>query len=156
MTGWVPSVVPYMQSARVSIVPMRYGAGTKRKLVQALMARTPTVTTSMGIEGLDVIPDKHVLLANDAESFASATESLLRDKQLWTGLADRGIEQVTALHGPTSAGRSCLTRWKRSLRCRLGAEVPPWSGRPRRQRPRQGAVPMALLGADAAAPERRG
>jgi O-antigen biosynthesis protein len=99
VVGWVPSVVPYLQSARVSIVPMRYGAGTKRKLVQALMARTPTVSTSMGIEGLDVVPDEHVLLADDAATFATATERLLRDRKLWTGLADRGSEQVGNLHG---------------------------------------------------------
>jgi glycosyltransferase involved in cell wall biosynthesis len=100
VTGWVPSVVPYMQNARATVVPMRYGAGTKRKLVQALMARTPTVTTSMGIEGLEFVPDEHVLLADDPVEFAAATERLLRDRELWTGLADRGIEQVTALHGP--------------------------------------------------------
>jgi glycosyltransferase involved in cell wall biosynthesis len=99
VVGWVPSVVPYLQSARMTIVPMRYGAGTKRKLVQALMARTPTVSTSMGTEGLDVVPDEHVLLADDADSFAAATERLLRDRELWTGLADRGIEQVMGLHG---------------------------------------------------------
>ena len=64
------------------------------------MARTPTVTTSMGIEGLDFEPDEHVLLADDPVEFAAATERLLRDRELWTGLADRGIEQVMALHGP--------------------------------------------------------
>jgi glycosyltransferase involved in cell wall biosynthesis len=106
--GWVPSVVPYLQSARMSVVPMRYGAGTKRKLVQALMARTPTVSTSMGIEGLDVVPDEHILLADDADSFAAATERLLRDRDTWTGLADRGIEQVTKLHGPDVARKRLL------------------------------------------------
>ena len=98
MVGWVPSVVPYLQSARVNVVPMRYGAGTKRKLVHGLMAGTPTVTTTMGLEGLDVVPDEHVLLADDPESFAAATERLLRDRELWTGLTERGIEQVGELH----------------------------------------------------------
>ena len=41
LVGWVPSVVPYLQRARVSILPLLYGAGTKRKLVQALMTGTP-------------------------------------------------------------------------------------------------------------------
>jgi O-antigen biosynthesis protein len=100
VTGWVPSVVPYMQNARVTVVPMRYGAGTKRKLVQALMARTPTVTTSMGLEGLDVMPDEHVLLADGPQACAAATEQLLRERELWTGLADRGIERMCDLHGP--------------------------------------------------------
>ena len=48
IVGWVPSVIPYLNSARVSVVPLRYGAGTKRKIVQALMVGTPTVTTEVG------------------------------------------------------------------------------------------------------------
>ena len=48
IVGWVPSVIPYLNSARASVVPLRYGAGTKRKIVQALMVGTPTVTTSVG------------------------------------------------------------------------------------------------------------
>jgi O-antigen biosynthesis protein len=109
VVGWVPSVVPYLQRARVSIVPMRYGAGTKRKLVQALMARTPTVTTSMGIEGLDVVPDEQVLVADGAERFATAIERLLRDRKLWTKLADQGIEQVMRLHGADVVRARLLT-----------------------------------------------
>lgn len=98
LVGWVPSVVPYLQSARVAIVPMRYGAGTKRKLLQALMSHTPTVTTSMGIEGLSVEPGRHALLADDAESFAEATERLLRDAKLWARLSQNGSEGVGKVH----------------------------------------------------------
>jgi GT2 family glycosyltransferase/glycosyltransferase involved in cell wall biosynthesis len=98
VVGWVPSVVPYLQKARVTIVPMRYGAGTKRKLLQALMSHTPTVTTSMGIEGLSVEPDRHALLADDAEGFAAATERLLRDPKLWAKLSENGSEAVGKIH----------------------------------------------------------
>jgi len=98
VVGWVPSVFPYLQSTRVSVVPMRYGAGTKTKLLQALVAHTPTVTTTIGIEGLNVVPGRDVLLADDAASFARETERLLTDPELWTGLADHGSEQVAKLH----------------------------------------------------------
>jgi glycosyltransferase involved in cell wall biosynthesis len=148
VTGWVPSVVPYMQNARVSIVPMRYGAGTKRKLVQALMARTPTVTTSMGLEGLDLVPDEHVLLADDAESFAAATERLLRDRELWTGLADRGMERVTALHGPELSRTKLLDALESVL-------VMPSRGRGAAME-RAPAVATAASGSRAGTPARRG
>jgi glycosyltransferase involved in cell wall biosynthesis len=98
VVGWVPSVVPYLQHARVTVVPMRYGAGTKTKLLQALMVNTPTVTTTPGIEGLSIVPGRHVLLADDAESFAEATERLLTDAELWGRLAENGSEQVAKLH----------------------------------------------------------
>jgi glycosyltransferase involved in cell wall biosynthesis len=98
VVGWVPSVVPYLQSSRVTIVPMRYGAGTKRKLLQALMSHTPTITTTMGIEGLSVEPDRDALLADDAQSFAEATERLLRDPKLWARLCENGSEAVSKIH----------------------------------------------------------
>ena len=65
IVGWVPSVIPYLNSARVSVVPLRYGAGTKRKIVQALMVGTPTVTTGVGAEGLGVRDRREVLIADD-------------------------------------------------------------------------------------------
>jgi O-antigen biosynthesis protein len=98
VVGWVPSVVPYLQHARVTVVPMRYGAGTKTKLLQALMVHTPTVTTTPGIEGLAVVPDRHVLLADDGPGFARAVERLLTDSKLWSELAKRGSEEVAKRH----------------------------------------------------------
>ena len=43
--GWVPSVAPYLEEARVSVVPLRSGAGTKRKLIKAVLSGLPTVST---------------------------------------------------------------------------------------------------------------
>ena len=54
LVGWVPSLTPYLHAARAAVVPLRYGAGTKRKVIQALLARTPAVSTPVGAEGIDV------------------------------------------------------------------------------------------------------
>jgi GT2 family glycosyltransferase/glycosyltransferase involved in cell wall biosynthesis len=96
--GWVPSVIPYLQQARVTVVPMRYGAGTKTKLLQALMAQTPTVTSTVGLEGFSVVPGRHVLVADNAADFAAETERLLRDPELWVSLRDKGGEEISSLH----------------------------------------------------------
>jgi glycosyltransferase involved in cell wall biosynthesis len=45
VVGWVPSVVPYLERARISVAPLLYGAGTKRKIIQTLMIGTPVVST---------------------------------------------------------------------------------------------------------------
>ena len=92
--GWVPSVHPYLNSARVSVVPLLYGAGTKRKLIQALRAGTPTVSTSVGVEGLGVKPGSEVLVADDAPSFAASVERLIEDQELWSRLADAGRKLI--------------------------------------------------------------
>jgi glycosyltransferase involved in cell wall biosynthesis len=99
VVGWVPSVIPYLNSARVSVVPLRYGAGTKRKIVQALMVGTPTVTTSVGAEGLGVRDGREVLIADDPAEFAAAIERLLQRRLAWRRLARRGRRHVLGLHG---------------------------------------------------------
>lgn len=99
MVGWVPSVLPYMNHARVKLIPLLYGAGTKRKLVQALLAGTPTVSTTIGVEGLGLQDGEDVLVADDPEAFARAIERLLTDEPLWQKLASRGRAHIGQLHG---------------------------------------------------------
>jgi glycosyltransferase involved in cell wall biosynthesis len=99
MVGWVPSVRPYLEQARISVVPLRYGAGTKRKLVQALATGTPTVSTTIGIEGLRLHDREHVLVADEPAEFAAAITTLLRDSVLWTDIARTGLEHVRGTNG---------------------------------------------------------
>jgi glycosyltransferase involved in cell wall biosynthesis len=99
LVGWVPSVVPYLDAARVSVVPLRYGAGTKRKVIQSLMVGTPTVTTTVGAEGLGVRDRREVLIADDPSAFAGSIERLLRSPLDWRRLARRGRKHILALHG---------------------------------------------------------
>jgi len=106
--GWVPSVHPYFNSARVSVVPLLYGAGTKRKLIQALRAGTPTVSTSVGVEGLGVTPGSEVLVADDARSFAAAVERLVEDEALWSRVADAG----RSLTEPAYSRATALARFR--------------------------------------------
>ncbi len=99
VVGWVPSVIPYFHRARLSVIPLRYGAGTKRKMIQALMTGTPTVTTEIGAEGLDLRHGEHVLEANDPEAFARSIEQLLKDEALWGRLASNGRSLIVRTHG---------------------------------------------------------
>jgi len=94
MVGWVPDVTPYFHRVRASVVPLLYGAGTKRKMVQALMHGTPTVTTDIGAEGLDLVADEHVLIANDAAAIAAGIERLLTDDDLCRSLASQGLKHI--------------------------------------------------------------
>ncbi|MEI7861593.1 MAG: glycoside hydrolase family 99-like domain-containing protein, partial [Planctomycetota bacterium] len=94
MVGWVPSVVPYFHKVRATVVPLLFGAGTKRKVVQALMYGTPMVSTDIGIEGLDLVPNEHVLVANDAPSIAASLERLLTDENLCRSLTESGLAHI--------------------------------------------------------------
>jgi len=96
LVGWVPDVTPYFHRARCSVVPLLHGAGTKRKLVQALMHGTPTVATTVGVEGLDLRDDIHVLVADRPAAIAAAVERLLCDDPLCERLATTGLAHITA------------------------------------------------------------
>ena len=103
MVGWVPSVVPYLARARVSGVPLLYGAGTKRKLIQALMLGTPSVATTIAVEGLGLEHGRNVLVADDPASFAQAIELLVTDHNTWMQLAAAGVTHIRRTHGRSTA-----------------------------------------------------
>ena len=107
MIGWVPDLVPYLHRARVAVVPMLTGAGVNGKLLQALAAGTPVVSTSVGIEGTTAVPGKHVLVADAPAAFAHAIDRLLVDDALWRRLSDAGPEVLRA-HAPSIVRRRLL------------------------------------------------
>ena len=109
MVGWVPSVVPYLEHARLTVLPLRYGAGTKRKLLQTLAIGTPAVSTSIGAEGFGLTDRTHLLIADEPVAFAASITELARDEQLWRRLARRGRSHISALHSRDVARRQLLT-----------------------------------------------
>ena len=100
MVGWVPSVVPYLERARVSVVPLLHGAGVKGKVLESLATGTPVVTTTIGAEGIELRHGEHVLIADTPEELADGIAHLLTDRAQWERLADAGYEQAAATHAP--------------------------------------------------------
>lgn len=94
--GYVPDVEPYLRDARVFIAPLRFGAGIKGKVGEAMAHGIPVVTTSIGAEGFGLTHEFDVMIADDPESFATAIWQLYSDKELWQRVVDNGrlrIEQ---------------------------------------------------------------
>ena len=98
LVGWVPSLEPYWRSARISVAPLLHGAGTKGKVIQSALAGVPSVSTTIGIEGLDLRDQQEVLVADDAKSFAAAITRLLNDRPLWERLAAAGPVRLASAH----------------------------------------------------------
>jgi glycosyltransferase involved in cell wall biosynthesis len=99
LVGWVPSIEPYMRRSRLAVVPLLYGAGVKRKVIQPMMAGTPVVTTPVGAEGLDLVQGQHALIGRDAGDLASGIARLLTDDDLWQQLVEAGARHVEERHG---------------------------------------------------------
>jgi len=108
MVGWVPSVEPYFEQVRVSLLPVLHGAGTKRKLIQALCAGTPTVTTSIGIEGFELVNGRDVLVADDPENFAAGITRLLEEEETWARLSEAGRKLIQVGHSREVAREGLL------------------------------------------------
>ena len=88
VVGEVPTMEEELVRASVAVVPLRYGSGTRVKILESFAHRVPVVSTSLGAEGLDAEDGVHLLLADDPEEFAAATVRLLRDSRLRARLAE--------------------------------------------------------------------
>jgi glycosyltransferase involved in cell wall biosynthesis len=82
VTGIVPSVIDYLRSATVVVVPLRIGGGTRLKIFEAMAMGKAVVSTSIGAEGLNLVHGRELLIADTPESFAASITGLLRDSEL--------------------------------------------------------------------------
>ena len=94
VTGFVDDVRPYMERAQVYLCPMRDGGGTRLKILDALAMGLPIVATQMALEGIDVVADKDVLVANEPAGFVRQIERAVGDPALWTELHENGRAYV--------------------------------------------------------------
>lgn len=94
VTGWVEQLEPLLDSARVLAAPLRYGAGMKGKVTQALGAGLPVVTTPTGAEGLAARDGHDLLIGESPEELAQRLIAALTDDELWLRLSSAGQEIV--------------------------------------------------------------
>jgi polysaccharide biosynthesis protein PslH len=86
-TGTVPDMRPYLTAARLVIVPLRMGGGTRIKILEACAAGKPVISTTVGAEGLSLEAGKEIILADEPEQFARSVIELLRDPERSEALA---------------------------------------------------------------------
>jgi glycosyltransferase involved in cell wall biosynthesis len=88
MVGPVPDMVTELRRADLVVVPLRYGSGTRVKIIEAFAHRIPVVSTTIGAEGLDVEDGRHLLVADTAQQLASACARLITEPALRRRLVD--------------------------------------------------------------------
>lgn len=96
LVGEVPAIRAELDRADVSVVPIRVGAGTRLKVVEAMAHHIPLVTTSVGCEGIDLVDGTDALIADDPRRFADGCLRLLGDGELRQCLADGGARRFEA------------------------------------------------------------
>jgi glycosyltransferase involved in cell wall biosynthesis len=94
VTGKVDDMRPYLWGAKISIVPIRIGGGTRLKIYECMAAGVPVVSTTVGAEGLRYKDGEDIVLADDAGSFADACMRLLSEDAARRDLAQNALDHA--------------------------------------------------------------
>jgi len=130
--GFVADLSPLYEKVRLAVAPLRYGAGVKGKVNQAMAHCVPVVATTMAVEGMYLVDGRDVLVADTAEDFARAVVRLHTDEALWQDIADGGLRNIKQHFSIAAVEAKLLTAlWPEGLVC---------NRRPR-SLPRRPAVP---------------
>jgi glycosyltransferase involved in cell wall biosynthesis len=105
--GYVADLEPLLHRCRLSVAPLRYGAGVKGKVNLSMSYGLPVVSTGIGVEGMDLRPGEDVLVADEPEAFAAEVVRLYRDQALWERLSANGLANVRQ-HFSRDAAREVL------------------------------------------------
>jgi glycosyltransferase involved in cell wall biosynthesis len=97
-TGYLDDIRPTVASSWCTVVPLRRGGGTRLKVLESMALGTPVVSTSKGIEGLDLVVGEEVVVADTADEFAAAVVALLSDPGRRAALSEAGRRAVETRH----------------------------------------------------------
>ena len=104
VTGYVPSTTPYLQKSYVSVAPLRYGAGMKGKIGEAMAHGLPVVTTSIGAEGMGLTDRENIFIADSPETFSDAVIELMLNDNLYKKIQNNSMEHISKNFTPEIVG----------------------------------------------------
>jgi GT2 family glycosyltransferase/glycosyltransferase involved in cell wall biosynthesis len=103
VTGLQRDVRPFFDTVKLSVAPLRFGAGVKGKINQSMAFGVPVVATSLAVEGMELTDREDILVANEPEDFARALIELYESGELWERLSENGIRRTRELYSPDAA-----------------------------------------------------
>ncbi len=105
VTGLVPDARPYFDNVKLSVAPLRYGAGVKGKINQSMGLGVPVVATSIAVEGMDLTDRVDVIIADSPADFASRLVELYNSPELWNLVSEAGVRKTEAAFSQATAER---------------------------------------------------
>lgn len=106
VTGSVPDVRPYYREAVAAVAPLHTGGGTRLKILEAMAAGAPVVSTPLGAEGLAVAPGGNILIADGPADWVACLAELADRPEVWGRIAQAGLELVRARYDWGLLGQS--------------------------------------------------
>jgi glycosyltransferase involved in cell wall biosynthesis len=108
--GWAKDALQVMEQARICLAPLRFGAGIKGKLLDAMVMQTPSITTSIGSEGMHQQEPWPGIIANDVIEFVAAAVKLYNDKQAWLEAQKKARVLLTARYDAETLGTQLIKK----------------------------------------------
>jgi len=105
VAGLQRNVRSFFDTVRLSVAPLRFGAGIKGKINQSMAFGVPVVATSRAVDGMGLRDRDEVLIADEPDAFARAVIELYQSEDLWTWLSANGIKKTRELYSPETARR---------------------------------------------------
>lgn len=114
VVGFVKDLDTYFNQCRLSIAPLRYGAGIKGKIGTSASYGVPCVATTLAVEGMGLVDGVEVIVADDAVQFAEKVIDLYSNEDLWVSVSKGSLDFVQRNYS-YEAGKSRLDALLRSL-----------------------------------------
>ena len=108
--GWAENALTVMQQSRLCLAPIRYGAGIKGKLLDAMIMQTPSITTSVGSEGMHQDEPWPGAIADDVIEFVNAAVKLYNDEDAWLAAQQHCLPLLTARYDADVLGAGLITK----------------------------------------------
>ncbi|MCM2481095.1 methyltransferase domain-containing protein [Burkholderia glumae] len=109
IVGFVEDLDTVTSAARLSVAPLRFGAGIKGKVVSSLLAGLPSVLSRVASEGMGLVPGEQMLSGDSAEEIAAAIVALHEDAALWQRIADAGFAAAATEYSVESVAARLAT-----------------------------------------------
>lgn len=108
--GWAEDAFEVIEQARVCLAPIRFGAGIKGKLLDAMIMQTPSVTTSLGSEGMRQDEPWPGVIADDINEFVTAAVNLYNDEQAWLNAQHHAYALLKSNYDKTILGPKLIIK----------------------------------------------
>jgi glycosyltransferase involved in cell wall biosynthesis len=103
VTGLQRDTRPFFDNVKLSVAPLRFGAGVKGKINQSMALGVPVVATSVAVDGTELRDREEILVADEPEDFAHALVELYESQELWSRLSENGIRRTRELYSVEAA-----------------------------------------------------
>src|SRR5262249_9828435 len=103
--GYVGNLATELEKAIATVAPLRYGAGSKGKIISSLGHGVPNIASKVAAEGMRLTDGHDIIIADDPNAYVSAIRSLHEDEALWNKLSKNGLDTISSLNSPVEGKR---------------------------------------------------